>query len=206
MAGFESLNDANKKVSLRLAAGILFIPVIFSWVTLKKGYSTKARVIAFAWFSIFGILTLLNDDKSVSMPTTVQTQPAQTANPEQKAIAFEGLSDCELTKLILKDYMPLMMSLDQLIESKPTYQQANAWKINSNFDAKISEIESKYPRHYSVDFVNARLASGLNVRLGQLWREVFFSLRNTDNNGPIKSEQWSMVESELNQIMANCKV
>ncbi|MCT8858317.1 zinc ribbon domain-containing protein [Shewanella xiamenensis] len=146
-----------------------------------------------------------SDTKAVEKSEQLNESDDVHVFSDPKFNEFKGFTDCKLARLIVKDYMPLMMSLGQLIESKPTYQQANEWKINSNFDAKISQIESKYPRHYNVYFTNAQLAAGLNVRVGQLWREVFFSLRSTDNNGPIKSDQWSMVESELNQIMTSCK-
>lgn len=41
-----------KSVSLLLGAGILLIPLIFSWFTLRKGHSTLARVIAFCWLAL----------------------------------------------------------------------------------------------------------------------------------------------------------
>ena len=43
----------NKKVGILLAFGILILPWIFSWFTLRKGYSTTAKVIAFSWMVLF---------------------------------------------------------------------------------------------------------------------------------------------------------
>jgi hypothetical protein len=38
-----------KKITLLLFIGILFIPLIFSWFTLRKGHSTLSRCISFGW-------------------------------------------------------------------------------------------------------------------------------------------------------------
>ncbi|MHA3081376.1 hypothetical protein [Acinetobacter sp. ANC 5502] len=53
------MNDIqSKKVSIPLAIGILLIPLIFSWVTLQKGYSKTAKIISFSWL-VLGILFYL---------------------------------------------------------------------------------------------------------------------------------------------------
>jgi len=44
--------SAAKGLSTGLIIGIIFIPFIFAWFTLKKGVSTKARVISFLWMLI----------------------------------------------------------------------------------------------------------------------------------------------------------
>lgn len=52
------MSDTNtsRTVTLKLGIGITVMPYIFSWFTLRKGYSTKARVIAFGWlFVLAGI-------------------------------------------------------------------------------------------------------------------------------------------------------
>ncbi len=49
------MSNNNRKVSVLLGIGIFLFPVIFVWFTLRKGYSTKARVIGFSWL-ILGIL------------------------------------------------------------------------------------------------------------------------------------------------------
>ena len=39
-------------LSAGLTIGIVFIPIIFAWFTLRKGVSTKARVVSFLWMLI----------------------------------------------------------------------------------------------------------------------------------------------------------
>ncbi|WP_413472336.1 WYL domain-containing protein [Shewanella baltica] len=198
---------SNRKISLLLGFGIFFIPVIFSWVTLKKGYSTKARIISFVWLSVFGILTLLSDDKkTAAMPPAVHTQPKNTIDTVVKANDFDGLSDCKLAQFIIKDYMPLMISLGKFIDENPnmTYQQTNVWKQTVNFDAVLAEIDAKYPVITRSDMHNAQVAKGLNFRVGQIWRDLFFSLKKSNNEGPLKLDQFQLVQDELTKITANC--
>ena len=39
----------SREVSFFLGLGILFVPYIFSWLTLRSGYSTTVRCISFIW-------------------------------------------------------------------------------------------------------------------------------------------------------------
>ncbi|ART79896.1 hypothetical protein [Oceanisphaera avium] len=41
-----------------LGMGILFLPIIFAWFTLRKGYSKRVRWVAFIWLVVFLIATL----------------------------------------------------------------------------------------------------------------------------------------------------
>lgn len=45
-----------RSVSILLGLGIFFMPYIFSWLTLRQGYSIKARVVSFMWMTVVLIL------------------------------------------------------------------------------------------------------------------------------------------------------
>jgi hypothetical protein len=47
-----------RPMSLLLAVGIAFIPPIFSWFVLRKGYSRKAKIISIGWLIISCLLVL----------------------------------------------------------------------------------------------------------------------------------------------------
>jgi hypothetical protein len=55
-----------RKVGLLLGAGILLFPIIFSWFTLRKGYSTTVRAVTFAWLSFVLLFVLAMGDGSAS--------------------------------------------------------------------------------------------------------------------------------------------
>lgn len=43
----------DKKVGFLLGLGIFFLPWVFSWFTLKKGYSSTAKTVAFIWMVLY---------------------------------------------------------------------------------------------------------------------------------------------------------
>lgn len=53
-----------KTVSFKLGLGIFFMPYIFSWFTLRKGHSTKAKAISFVWLAILVMPILFGGKKS----------------------------------------------------------------------------------------------------------------------------------------------
>lgn len=42
-----------RPVGMPLAIGIFFLPIVFSWLTLRKGYSATAKLISFAWLAVW---------------------------------------------------------------------------------------------------------------------------------------------------------
>ena len=41
-----------RKVSILLGIGIFIMPYIFSWFTLREGYSKLAKIISFTWLAV----------------------------------------------------------------------------------------------------------------------------------------------------------
>jgi len=46
-----------RAVNWRLACGIALVPAVFSWFTLKKGYSARLRAASFAWLGCAALVT-----------------------------------------------------------------------------------------------------------------------------------------------------
>lgn len=49
----QGMNATQRPVSILLVIGIFLFPIIFSWFTLKQGYSTVSRVISMLWMMIY---------------------------------------------------------------------------------------------------------------------------------------------------------
>lgn len=157
----------------------------------------------FVLLFIVMIIDINNDPKPVSNANLQSV--SNTAN-DSKFQAFNGLSDCQMAVTILKEYPPIIQSLKSLIDTPNlTYEMANNWKSKTNFDATLSNLDGRYPVITRADMYNSRLAKGLNFRIGQVWRDIFSSLRQTNNQGPIKTEQMDLIQNELSQILSNCK-
>ncbi len=45
-------NKINKDLSTILIIGIILLPMIFAWFTLRKGTSITARIVSFTWMII----------------------------------------------------------------------------------------------------------------------------------------------------------
>jgi hypothetical protein len=76
----------NKSVSILLGLGIFLLPIVFAWVTLKKGYSPLVKVVSFVWLALFIIPMASNNSGSgttTSVSTTqvkAKTYPVSTAS------------------------------------------------------------------------------------------------------------------------------
>lgn len=69
--------EEQKKVSLLLGLGIFFFPIIFAWFTLKKGYSTLAKAVSFAWLGLTLIAAFAMPNPEAETAPVAQPQPAQ---------------------------------------------------------------------------------------------------------------------------------
>ena len=59
-----------KKVGFLFGAGIFFMPYIFSWFTLKKGYSNTTKGVSFVWMAVI-LINLGNRSPSSASSTRV---------------------------------------------------------------------------------------------------------------------------------------
>jgi hypothetical protein len=88
-----------RKVGLGLGLGIFFLPIVFSWFTLRKGHSTLSKVLALGWCGLVFISMVSgkndrSDQKAATVHAASTTTPVQdvapvntaarTAVPEQK--------------------------------------------------------------------------------------------------------------------------
>lgn len=82
----------SRKVGALLFLGILFFPIVFSWFTLREGYSKRARIWAIGWAllsafiifpsrcaEVFG--TSSSSSVSTSTPSVTPASPAPESNP-----------------------------------------------------------------------------------------------------------------------------
>lgn len=75
-----------RKVGVRLGIGILLLPIVFAWFTLKKGYSTLARAVSFIW------LVVWIGSASQTVGVTPSTTPTNAAGGEPTAAAAKALT------------------------------------------------------------------------------------------------------------------
>lgn len=85
-----------RKVGAPLAIGILLLPIVFAWFTLRRGYSVLARAVSFVWLVlsfVIGIgVTSTPHVVAPAAPVTDASLPAQTdaAAPAASEAAASG--------------------------------------------------------------------------------------------------------------------
>jgi hypothetical protein len=100
-ASFINKTNSGGKNNGWLWLGIIFMPYIFSWFTLKSGYDTLTRIIAFIWLGLVVIGIIVN--------------PPKVGN-SRNSIAQKESSSRETTKQTLEDirsYRSLISSIDE---------------------------------------------------------------------------------------------
>lgn len=89
-----------------LGLGILFYPLFFSWFTLRKGHTIKARVIAFSWLVVASFIALvvgvLNDrPPSVAGAPITEIQAIAPAQNIQTMVSSEDADGVTQEKMDL---------------------------------------------------------------------------------------------------------
>lgn len=92
--GKPNTNIPKKNVGIILGAGILFLPLIFSWFTLRKGYTKKAKIISFAWLVISFLLIGSQDgtepSTNLSVTSSVTQEKIMQVNIRDILSAYKG--------------------------------------------------------------------------------------------------------------------
>lgn len=71
-----------RPVGILLGIGILLVPIIFSWFTLRSGHSVLSRIVSFSWLILS--LAFVNAGNQISTNSTSTTSaPAQKVQTEQ---------------------------------------------------------------------------------------------------------------------------
>jgi hypothetical protein len=68
-----------RRVGFLLGFGIFLLPFIFAWFTLRRGYSTLARVLSFGWMGFLIIVAIVAPPAPVSNSTGAKTNSADAS-------------------------------------------------------------------------------------------------------------------------------
>ncbi len=101
-----------RKVSGLLGVGIFFMPYIFSWVTLKDGYSKNARIASFVWMTVVLVFTVHRYNPHAVVRSEPSAQPPvsnfRSTNQKMSASQLNGM--CEKGGMYALAYMHLKNS------------------------------------------------------------------------------------------------
>lgn len=174
---------------------------------VKPVYLTIAAVFGVLFIAL--IIDIGNDPKPpVNTDTSIPTPAINTMDAIESAKwqALQGVSDCQLALRVYNDYQPIFAELHQFVTNanNQTYQEIYHWKEATRLDARVAELDAKYPSSYTVSMNNTLFAKNLGFAIGQYWRDAHSSMRRTNNQGPIDSEQPSLMNDDLQLLKQNC--
>lgn len=186
-------NLEDKKVSIPLAIGIFLIPLIFAWFTLKKGYSTKARVLSFGWLILGFIAFALMPTPPGQTNSTPKVEVVEKTEAEKTALA-----DAEAAEIRQKSEA---RKAELAEEDKPhfewprvDYTKAVA-KIASMDDQSIlkavakpiiekEDITNENGEPATIYYFSKNLVNGLDIALSREFIDVTWRF---DEKDPVKA-------------------
>lgn len=106
--------DDKRSVGIWLGIGILILPIIFAWFTLRKGHTVLARVVSFAWLIISIAAYNVGEKSKVETVSTSNQKVQETVREEKKK---EQAIQVDITK-ILSDYKNNEVAADNRYKGK----------------------------------------------------------------------------------------
>ena len=95
---------ARRKVGVALGIGILLLPVVFAWFTLRRGYSGLARAVSFVWLVLSFMIGVATTSPHVVAPPTAPVTDASLPSQGDGAASAAAAADASTPKLDLAAY------------------------------------------------------------------------------------------------------
>lgn len=112
---------SDRPVGMLLGVGIFLIPLVFSWFTLRKGHTTKAKVISFAWLVISIVFVATQDGGTKHTTSARSTVVPSTVVPSSSSPSSVAQSESVMQvgiRLLLSDYKNNEIGADNKYKGK----------------------------------------------------------------------------------------
>jgi hypothetical protein len=83
-----------RKLGVGLIIGIVLLPIVFAWFTLRKGHSTLSRVLSFGWLLVSSVIAL-----NIQGPQGTQSAPASSQEGTSGPVVAEGITMAKYDRL-----------------------------------------------------------------------------------------------------------
>ena len=103
-------NSSKKKVGILLGLGIALVPMIFSWFTLRKGYTSIARGVSFGWLALVVLMTMGSSD--------VKNGSKESNSSKDNQVASNTIQGSTTAMDIAKLYYENTVAADQMFKGK----------------------------------------------------------------------------------------
>ena len=89
MSEAQTIEFAERKVSILLIVGIVLIPIVFAWFLLRKGYSSTAKLIGFGWLILSVLLVLSAGEEPVDSSELASTNSSTQQTVKEEPVLQE---------------------------------------------------------------------------------------------------------------------
>ncbi|AGB11004.1 TPA: hypothetical protein ACPVYA_004308 [Vibrio parahaemolyticus] len=124
-------SNTAKKVLLGL--GVFIAPIIFAWVTLKKGYSTVFRAVSFGWMALYVIALIFSPEPQPQPEPVAQVETEQPRSVEQAKESFDDMVE----SLILNN------AVEYTVTRSVRLDTGSRTRVNINISAPTAVTEDQ---------------------------------------------------------------
>jgi hypothetical protein len=135
----------SRNVSFLLGLGILFFPYIFSWFTLRAGYTTFSRVVSFAWLALALIILFASPSSNSNSASTNQAEPSTLVSSQEQPVQET------------QEAAPAPSAIQVSAQDLFRHYEANEVAADRNFKGQILEVSG------SVKGIDSGMGDGANV-------------------------------------------
>lgn len=115
-----------RNVNFLLFIGIFLLPMIFSWFTLRKGYTTTARVVSFLWLAVM-FFNIVSSNSNYSESTQSESSISASSSPHNNLHGSTTATD------IAQAYKENTVAADQRFKGKRFSITGIVDDINTDF-------------------------------------------------------------------------
>jgi len=152
--------------SARFITGIFFLPYVFSWATLRKGYRQKVRMLSFAWLLVCS---------AVVMPGRLPDNHALQASAAPQVAGSAQRSPYDLFPQWAAAWQPAEVNADiqQCVSVARQFGYRNGQCAHAFMDACLTGSRSRVKQEFEVDRMRGTLAASSCPGMPASYRAAF---------------------------------
>ena len=211
--------NGSRRVGVALGIGILLVPFVFAWFTLRKGYGKVARIVSLGWMALVVIVSVVsgnNGGSSVNqdgLNTLAENSQSQDVASDSKESAAESSAEDQIVaEAFPADKLKTFARCNVLANGMPSIKQFLYMKSAQGLtytdeeraqDADIANVTNKE----IVSVVNSSKVNGNFEEAKSIVVEAQSDLQsqwNSVQNAPNSPESINSASEIINYYTNNC--
>ena len=174
-------NLENKKLPVWLIIGIVLVPLVFAWFTLRQGYSRKARTVSFAWLVVSLLFVAVLPTPPASTTPIAEKQKNAQVVVEPKKV--DGLTAETVPANVEENIGMTPEEFRKKFNAELKKHDISFIRPLGEFDIRKGDVRDSFLVQFSDD-----LGMTGTVNKDGMLREVIFIMTNSNpNENPVPS-------------------